>query len=468
MKTHNNALQYYSTGNPLVEFFSKAGSLFTKSQSYYGNQASALDLFHNAWAMDRVKAFKLALWCRDARSGAGNRSGSREIFNFMATQDPSWVELNFDLIPKYGRWDDFSAFVGTPLEDSALKYWASAILNKDGLACKWAPREGKAQDALAKKIKQILNWSSKEYRKHLASNTTVVESKMCKRDWMDINYSHVPSVAMGRYGRAFLRHDDVGFSLYLEQVKSGSSKINTGAIYPHDTMRTLLAGQHELADSQFENMPNYFNTDMRVMPIIDTSGSMSISVSGAIRAYDVAVSLGFYCSSRLNPDNQFYKKFIPFSTKAEFFSWNDCDSFSSGVSKFRRTRGHGWWGSTNLESAFSLILETAAYFNLTAEQLPNVFLIISDMQFNQGVNSDSPLMDTILDRFTANGYEIPKVVYWNTAGYAGAPSNVFKNNTALVSGFSPAILNSVFTSEDFSPVAIMEKELEKYEIKLIE
>ncbi len=83
MKTHNGATTYYSTGNPLLEFFSKAGSLFEKRKSHYGNEANALDLFLNAWAVNPETAMKLLLWCRDVRGGAGNRSGSRSILTCL-------------------------------------------------------------------------------------------------------------------------------------------------------------------------------------------------------------------------------------------------------------------------------------------------------------------------------------------------------------------------------------------------
>src|SRR5690606_10451954 len=121
---------------------------------------------------------------------------------FIISQDPEWVKLNLDLVPKYGRWDDFLAFVGTSLETDALTYWANAIRNADGLACKWAPRENKSNKEVAKKLRNILGLSSKDYRKHLSKNTAVVETAMCSKNWSEINYSHVPSVAMSRYGKS--------------------------------------------------------------------------------------------------------------------------------------------------------------------------------------------------------------------------------------------------------------------------
>ena len=471
MKTHNGANMAYSTGNPLVEFFSKAGSLMKKRGSYYKNEASALELFYNAWAMDKVRAFKLALWLRDVRSGAGNRSAARDVFAFMAEQAPEWVKLNFDLVAKYGRWDDFQAFVGTKLEKDALEYWANAISNKDGLACKWAPRENKSKKTIAKSLRGVLGLSSKDYRKHLASNTVVVETAMCNNNWSEINYSQVPSVAMGRYGKSFKKNDQVRFSGFLEKVADPESteKINAGALFPHDVFRTYLANQRDVANAQFDALPDFFETDMRVMPIVDTSGSMETPVSGVIRAIDVAVSLAMYASDRLGDTNPFYRKFIPFSTKATFVDWRKAATFSDGVDTFKRSTGYGWLGNTNIGSAFNLLLDTASFLNVTNEQMPNVILIISDMQFDQGASRDGVTeLQAQMEIWKSRGYDVPKIVYWNTAGYAGSPDTVYSKDIGFVSGFSPSILKAVFGGEDFTPEGIMNRALESYEIQMVD
>ena len=63
----------------------------------------------------------------------------------------------------------------------------------------------------------------------------------------------------------------------------------------------------------------------------------------------------------------------------------------------------------------------------------------------------------------ANGYSRPRIVYCNTAGNAGSPARQHEN-VALVSGFSPSILGSVLGGEDFTPMGVLEKAIEKYEV----
>ena len=60
-RTHNNDFAYSSTGNALLQFFSKAGGLFVGQGTYYGNESSALELFKPAWTTNQMKAMKLAM-----------------------------------------------------------------------------------------------------------------------------------------------------------------------------------------------------------------------------------------------------------------------------------------------------------------------------------------------------------------------------------------------------------------------
>ena len=59
--------------------------------------------------------------------------------------------------------------------------------------------------------------------------------------------------------------------------------------------------------------------------------------------------------------------------------------------------------------------------------------------------------------YTDAGYKTPKIVYWNIQSRNGdVPVAFDKAGTALISGFSPAILTSLLGGKSFSPVAIMD------------
>jgi len=465
MRGHNGDFLNDSTGNALLEFFSKAGSLFEKRGQFYGGETSALNLFKPAFSTDKLRATKLAFWLRDARGGAGNRSGFRSVVKWLAENHSDWVSANIKLIPETGRWDDLIACFDTPCEDVAINFWSNAISAKDGLACKWAPREKKNKIVFAK-LRKALGLSPKDYRRHLSANTNVVETAMCSGNWHDIDYNKVPSVAMARSATAFLKHDPARYDSWKESLtdEDSTNKVNAGALFPHDVLRTCHKDA-KLANAQFAALPNFMEeNDDRIMAIADFSGSMCVGVSGSIRAIDISASLALYCSDRVGKDNPFYRKYIPFSSTSELVSWEN-KTFTQAAQKCR----NGYCGSTNVKAALDQILNSAKMFNVSNDQIPNCLLIISDMQFNGSgwgagtCNSDESTIESCMKDWEANGYSRPRIVYWNTAGNAGSPARLHEN-VALVSGFSPSILGSVLGGTDFNPLAVLDRAIEKYEV----
>jgi hypothetical protein len=478
MYGNNGDFCYDNSENPLLEFFSKAGSLMEKRGSYYGDETSAVQLLRPAWTYDKKRAMKLSMWLRDCRGGSGNRSGFRSVIAWIAKEDPAWIKANIKLIPEVGRWDDLKALIGTPCEDAAISLWKDAILEGDALACKWVPRE-KRNKEVYQKIRKAVGMKVPEFRKYLSANTQVVETAMCNDEFYKINYNHVPSVAAGRYKNAFNKHDGARYTQYVNDLEKGVDengnevKINASVLFPHDCIRTLMSeGRkgHEckVANAQFEAMPNFMEgTDARIMTLADFSGSMSTKVSGSISARDVALGLSLYCSDRLGEGNPFYKKFMSFSSDAQLNDWKG-KTFSGGA-----WGNYGsYMGSTNVKAALDKILESAKMFNATNEQMPNMLLIISDMQFDEPhgwggggcSNADQTAVETAMKEWEDAGYNRPRIVYWNTAGYAGSPSTKAHSDIGLVSGFSPSILKAVLGGEDFTPMGILERAIEKYEV----
>ena len=466
IRTHEGAMQYEHSMDHTVEFFSKAGSLFEKREEFYEGGETALSLFKKSWIVDSELTFKLLLWLRDCRGGAGNRSGFRTCLKWLATYSPEWVRLNISWLPLVGRWDDLRTLFGTPVELDAARLWADAIIGNEVLAAKWADRSDRP-------LRLVMGLKTeKEFRQRLASirMNHVVEHKMCTDKWGEITYEHVPSVAMARYTKAFGKHDEVGFNAYKEALKTGSKKVHAGVLFPHDCVRTVFGGDEDIANAQFDALPNYMAEDARAIVIADTTSSMSTKISGSVKSVHVSIGMALYCSSKLAKDNPFYKKFMSFSEEGHFKDWNGM-SFSGAVCN--REIFDGAVGSTYVACALDLILKTAKWFKLPDSMMPNMLLIVSDMQFHQANAEDWSKENNVdrlaevelsLEGWKAAGYSIPKVVYWNTAGYAGSPGEVGDTNIALVSGFSPSVLKAIFEGEDFSPRAVMLRALDKYDI----
>jgi hypothetical protein len=473
IKTKQGANAYENAISKVVEFFSKAGSLYAtdKKRSYYGGETSALELFKASFNEDAVTSMKLFMWLRDCRGGAGNRSGAKAILNWLANNHTEFIRLNMHFIPVHGRWDDLTALFNTPLRAEAGAFWASAIQNGDILAAKWAKRHHKP-------TREALGMKESEFRKLLASirKDHIVEHKMCQKNWTAINYEKVPSVAMARYTRAFDKNDHLRFQEYKNALTQGTATVHADQLFPHDCIRTALNGDRKIAEAQFDALPNYLEgTDEKIMCICDTSGSMSSTVGGSVQAIHVSMGMSLYCSSRMPTNSPFYKRFIGFCSEGKFIDWRKF-TFSQAIRS--RQVFDGAIGSTQIDKALDLILNIAKKREIKQELMPTTLLIISDMQFADGVGSDSwssrgqlgteekalTEIQKAMNRWNDAGYKTPKIVYWNTAGYEGSQDTVNSNNVGLVSGFSPSICKAIFGGEDFSPYAIMLRAIEKYEV----
>lgn len=468
MKTKEGAKTYEFSMSNALEFFSKAGSLFTDRKGFYEGSETALSLFQKTWVVDAELSMKLLLWLRDIRGGSGNRSGARACYSWLANHSPEWLAANINWLPLVGRWDDLRSLFGTDAEKYATELWAKALKEDDILAAKWADRSDKP-------LRKHLDMTVGSFRRFLAKlrKNHIVEHKMCTRTWNEIEYSHVPSLAMSRYTNAFNDHDKERFEKYKEGLKKGEAKINAGVLFPHDCIRTARHGDREIADAQFDNLPNYMEgTDEKVMVISDTSSSMDQTVAGSIRAVDISQGLALYCSARMPKDGPFYKKFVGFCDESNFKDWEGM-TFSEAI--HNREIFDGAIGSTKIHTALDLILKTAKIFKVTEDQMPTTLIIVSDMQFhsesggigmyqNYGVDGDGSEVEECLKRYEDAGYRKPKVVYWNTSGYAGSPATIKSPNTALVSGFATGILESLLSGTDFTPKGVMLRALEKYDV----
>lgn len=456
-RTNEGAVAYEHSLNHALEFFSKAGSLFTNRRSFYGHEESALSLFQKTWIVDPELSFKLLLWLRDCRGGSGNRSATRECLTWLGKNDPEWVNANIGWIPMVGRWDDLRALFGTQCEEYAVKMWTSALREKDVLAAKWADRnDSPLRKEMGMKIGDFRRLLAKIRKDH------IVEHKMCTKRWNEVEYEKVPSVAMARYTQAFNRNDEGRFQRYKEALKSGKAEIHADVLFPHDCVRTVKGGDSDIADAQFDALPNFMEgTDERIIVISDTSGSMSIQMAGSIRAVDVSQGLALYCSSRIPEGNPFHKKFIGFCSESKFKDWEGM-KFSEAVRN--RHIFDGAIGSTRVDTALDLILSTAKFFRLGNEHMPTTLLIVSDMQFHHGARSDETEIERSLKKWDNAGYARPKVVYWNTAGYSGSQDTAKSKDIGLVSGFSPSVLKAILGGEKFDPISIMMRAIEKYDV----
>ena len=324
------------------------------------------------------------------------------------------------------------------------------------LTAKWMPRpnvKNREAKRIANTIRKHLGLAPKDYRKLLVENSNTVEQLMCAREFSRIDYNKLPSKAMSDYMKAFSKNDLARFQDYLSKLEKGEAKINASALYPYDIIKNLKQNNVKGADLQWNALPDFMGTNNeRIIPLVDVSGSMDVPVANNpnLRVMDIAVSLGLYISERnVAP---FKDAFITFETNPKLFVVK-----GSLSERYRQMIQSPWGGSTDVERAFGLVLDSAVKHNVPQEEMPTMMLILSDMEFNRASRWSDTVQDMIERKFKAAGYEMPKIVYWNLAsrGDANKPVQFDKNGTALVSGFSPSILTNLLGGKDMTPYSMM-------------
>jgi len=416
-----------------------------------------INAFTKAFGENPLTAMKLLFWARDVRGGAGERQIFRDIVEYLAKNHKDVMAKNLHLISEYGRWDDLLILIGTPLEKQALELIEKGMTDKNALVFKWMPRPNvtnREKKRWAAAVRQYMGLSPKEYRKLLVENSNTVEQLMCANEWSAIQYSKLPSKAMSDLMKAFTKHDKERFAAYLESVNKGEAKINAGAVYPYDIVKNLRFGDKSGANAQWNALPNYLEgSKERFLPVVDVSGSMSCPAGNNpnVTCMDVAISLGLYISERnVGP---FKDAFVTFSSdpKLQVLSGNLQE-------RFNQLARADWGMSTNVESVFRLILDKAKASNVSEEEMPTMILIMSDMEFNAGTRGNWSLSaQQMFERMYAEaGYKMPKVVYWNIHSKSdNFPVHFDKSGSALVSGFSPALLTNLLGGKDLTPVSMM-------------
>lgn len=439
-RTENGMPTNTTSLSDVVDLFYQIGAMRGKDKQ------RLINMFTKAWVENPSLAVKILFWARDVRGGAGERQIFRDIISEMAKQPTmmAHIERLLEFVPEYGRFDDLSAFMGTFLEQKALTIWANAIKAGNSLAAKWVPRKGHIFNGLCKKF----GVTPKGLRRIIVPLSNTVEQKMCSGRWDEIQYDKLPSLAISRYTSAFKKRE--GFQEYMAKLQKGEVKINVGTLYPHDVVLNMLAGNADVADQQWEALPNYMGENTRgIMPVVDTSGSMTTRVSGNVTALMVAKSLGLYCAS---------KNKGPFKDSMFIFA---------GEPKFVQTKGtlsqrykqmpEIIASNTNLEAVFSFMLNQAIQHKLPAADMPETILILSDMEFDVAVrNPNLNAYQMIGEAYKEVGYPMPNVVFWNlcSRNTGNIPVRYNEQGTGLISGFSPTILKNV-VSGVMNPMSIM-------------
>ena len=465
--TENGAIGYSVFPSALVEFNYKLSSYRNAKPE------EIIKDFRKACTENMALATIYLFYMRDIRGGLGERRTFRICFRWMlrictAKEDEALLRL----IPEYGRWDDLIDLwyerpekVGKILTEQLIQDVKNMHDGKPiSLLAKWMPSENASSaetKTKARLVRKDLNISARDYRimlSRLRKYLKVVETKMSAGRWDQIDYEELPSRAALRYTSAFKRHDPEGYGHYQFRLALGTAKINSAANFPYQILSQYRGHSHPDAvlEAAWKALPNHGETDQKVLVVADGSGSMYQTCGQGVQALDVANSLAIYFSERL--EGEFKNSYITFSGRPLVVRFGENTTL---FEKIRFMREHCEVANTNIERVFDLILRTAQRNNLTQAEIPDTILIISDMEFDEGTDgrTDYTLFEDFQQRFKRAGYKLPKIAFWNVCSRTSLNFlQENENGVALVSGFSPAAINTVLSGE-LDPVMALRKQL---------
>jgi hypothetical protein len=302
---------------------------------------------------------------------------------------------------------------------------------------------------------------------------------MCAKQWDQIDFSKLPSLASARYRTAFHRNSEK-FKEYVEKLAAGDKtvKVNAGAVYPYDVLKsvimtgwgakTLTQTDRDFIVAQWDALPNYVG-DANILPMVDVSGSMNCPAGGhrsksTVRCIDVAVSLGLYLADK--NQGAFKDMFCTFSGSPELLKLK-----GNVIQKAEQMEKSTWDMNTNLIAAIKKILDVAVKGKVPEAEMPKILLVLSDMNFDSSVvhGFDKSAMESVELLYRQSGYKVPAVIYWNINAQDHVPVKFDQSGVALVSGFSPTIVKSILASDldNMTPEAIMLKTIMDHRYDLV-
>jgi hypothetical protein len=506
--TENMAPSLVTTGEPRLNlFFKLVRNVIPVSvgmvKSFTPNQEDTIhlvSLIDDSMKIDKLDTLKILFNWRDCRGGKGDYWGFLLAMVHIIQTDYELFTLNAHLIPEYGRYRDFvclwhilgarACYSEAPSSFTQARKLILNILVERlrtdidllksdetkgdiSLVAKWLPTEGGHWDdpevelkdceksqykesfcvSFCKSLFKVEEVSSlllkrfrTEYLVPLRAHLQLVERSIVEKAFSNINYETVPSVAIKKYRKAYMRHDEERFKAYMDSVAKGESKINSSQVYPHDLIRPYLHGQSEDAviEAQWKAIKE---------KVVDSGAfkdSMVVcDVSGSMRGtpMEVSIALGLMGMHK--------NRLITFSERPElhFVPEGSLHAQVNNVSNM------AWGMNTDLCKVFDLLLNMTLSDHL--EGITRLF-IFSDMQFDEAVEGganalfEGTNLQLIKKRYDEANLKMPQIVFWNLRGNTrDFPVRHDENGIVLMSGYSPSLLTALIENKQPSPLSIL-------------
>ena len=432
------------------------------------------------------------------------------------------------IIKKEDRYDYILNTIKNPLFEQIINLFCSQIRSdehspKKSLAARWVPREksskfGWITPILAMRYYEswmrlnnsentLLTTEHRQYklarRKCLTHFRQLIakinkelntpQINQCNGTWSDIDFDkNVSGITLRKQSKAFQsikteKEDRIkcaeNYKEYIERCKTGKTEAKGKRVSIIDFVKAAINIENQQfnmdpaileeyrieKDSinvQWENNAKQNKQLEDCIAMVDTSGSMEDENCNPLYS---AIGLGI----RIAEKSKFGKRVLTFSANPSWVNFDDCNDFVSMVHKIRKSQ---WGTNTNFRKALDAILNVAIANNINPHDMKKTTLVIlSDMQIDcaesNSVNNE-PMFDMMKKKYHDAGlrtiykkpYELPHIIFWNLNKTNGFPSMSTTENTSMMSGNNPVLLNSFCTDginmlQEITPWKMLLKQL---------
>ncbi len=435
---------------------------FIKDISYLRNasEEEIINRFNDILLFNYDESLKFLFFVRSINSGLGERRIFRVLLKYLAKENPSMIENNIRIIPKYGRWDDLYALFDTSLEGRVVTIFKSQIqkdLNskKPSTLGKWLKSENsssKESRSLGYKTRVLLDYSPKEYRKLLSNlrrKLNLVESNITTKQYQKINYESLSKIALTKYKKAFLRNDNKKYNFYLKNeyyIKNFS---------PTKIISYLNAGvDSEILNKKIEKL--LFDIIIKEAKILEDS----IIINGLKEDenYDIKSLLLFtivlYKKINLNVFKNYY---ISFKKNPKFNKLSESNTINNIKSIYNKYTNF----NINLDSALDLLLFTLLKKNINIDSVPKSILFI----YNDEEDIEFQNSEAFKEKWLKAGFKDPKIKLWNLKNLKEGFSIVKDGNIIRISGYDQNIWPYLLESKPISNSEIIINKYRKVNFK---
>jgi hypothetical protein len=280
-------------------------------------------------------------------------------------------------------------------------------------------------------------------RKHIAKcnfilNTTQVA--MCDNKWDVITNPSSRTTFKNRHAFANINKDGSIRSDDPKRIECGKRFQNSNLNGRHCEMYELVKAALETNNQVEEQMINRL-WEKEGMDLGNTIAIVDVSLTleeKDKRGFYTGIGLGIRAAE--SSESAFKNRLITFSAVAKWLNLDECSGF---VEKVKLVKASQEGMQANLYKAIDMLLKTFVEEADIGVATFITLLIISDMQLNP---QSMPLYEGIRNRFkkaaSANKtpYKMPYIYFWNTRQTKGYPVAELEPKTAMISGYSDALM----------------------------